>query len=166
MMFCSKLTGILVLSVVGLCLAWGQAAHAQGCTAARGCPTLPPSLPRASAGQTRSEYNLLLANNFYASAEASDARPAAPQATDAVPANKALIRVSVPSEDAIVSFQGVASAQQGKQRQFASPALAAGRDYRYVIRCVWKEGGRELSREQRVIVRPGQETTVDFLAAR
>jgi uncharacterized protein (TIGR03000 family) len=156
----------IVLVVFGLNTAFAHAIFAQGCTAARGCPTLPPSIPGGpAAAASRTPYGLI--NNFYASAEATsfEARPAAPNPADDVPANKALIRVSVPSEDALVLFQGVPSRQQGKERLFASPELAAG-DYRYVIRCVWNDGDRRVSREQRILVRPGEETTVDFVAAR
>lgn len=151
--------------VVAASLAIGNEALAQGCTAARGCPTLPPPIPARSDSAQRPQYDFL---NFYASAENTnyEARPSAPNPADEVPANKALIRISVPAEDATVTFQGVASRQQGKERLFASPTLAAGREYRYVVRCVWNDGERRVSREQRILVRPGEETTVDFVAAR
>ena len=163
-MFASRL--LATVGVVCLSAILADEAFAQGCTAARGCPTLPPPIPgRATLPSRQSSYGLI--NNFYASAEAAnfEARPAAPDPADDVPANKALIRVSVPSEDALVLFQGVPSRQQGKERLFASPELAAG-DYRYVIRCVWNDGERQVSREQRVLVRPGEETTVEFVASR
>jgi uncharacterized protein (TIGR03000 family) len=140
---------------------------AQGCTAARGCPTIPPSIPGGVAA-TRAPYTFLN-NNFYASADrvaSYEARPVAPVIGDDVPANKALIRISVPAADAVVSFQGVASRQQGKERLFASPALAAGRDYRYIVRCDWSDGDRQVTREQRVLVRAGEETAVEFDSAR
>ena len=143
------------------------AAYGQGCTAQRGCPTIPPSIPGGMSAATRTPPYALM-NNFYASTASADyeARPSAPTADDDVPADKALIRVSVPAEDAVVSFQGVRSRQQGKDRLFASPVLTAGRDYRYLIRCEWMENDRRVSREQRVLVRPGEETTVEFVATR
>jgi uncharacterized protein (TIGR03000 family) len=144
-----------------------EAAYGQGCTAQRGCPTLPPSIPGGMSAATRTPPYALM-NNFYASATSRDfeARPSAPTANDDVPANKALIRVSVPAEDAVVSFQGVRSRMQGRDRLFASPVLAAGREYRYLVRCEWTAGDRRVSREQRVLVRPGEETTVEFVATR
>lgn len=158
--------GIVLVALV-LNGAFAEGIYAQGCTAARGCPTLPPSIPSGqAAAASRQPYGLI--NNFYASAETAnyEARPAAPNPGDDVPANKALIRVSVPADDALVLFQGVPSRQRGKERLFASPELAAGGDYRYIVRCVWNDGDRRVSREQRVLVRPGEETTVDFVAAR
>ena len=157
---------LVPLAAVGLPLFVAETASAQGCTAQRGCPTIPPSIPGSvAAARLPSTF---LSNNFYASAERTsyDARPTAPAAGADVPGNKALIRISVPAEDAVVSFQGVASRQQGKLRLFASPALTAGREYRYIVRCAWNEGDRRVAREQRVLVRPGEETTVDFVAAR
>jgi uncharacterized protein (TIGR03000 family) len=151
----------VIMAVFGLSLAMADATLAQGCTAARGCPTLPTTIPRAAVSSPR------LQNAFFDSSESTEsvsyeARPTATTTADPVPANKALIRVSVPVEDAVVSFQGVASKAQGKARAFNSPVLAAGRDYRYVVRCVWKDGDRQMVREQRIMVRPGQETAVDF----
>jgi uncharacterized protein (TIGR03000 family) len=153
--------------VLGGLFAVCEVTYAQGCTAARGCPTLPPSIPGAMSAATRTPPYALM-NNFYASADSAryDARPAAPTANDDVPASKALIRVSVPAEDAVVSFQGVRSRQQGKERLFASPVLAAGREYRYLVRCDWKEGNQQQTRQQQILVRPGEETGVDFVAAR
>ena len=158
----------IAAAVVGSLLLAAEAAYAQGCTAARGCPTLPPPIPARSPIAREPAYNLL---NFYAtsagaSAEtAADARPSGP-AGEEVPSNKALIRVTVPADDALVAFHGRASRQQGAVRLFASPALAAGQAYQYVVRCEWNEGERRVAREQRVVVRAGEETTVDFVAAR
>ncbi|HUE71252.1 MAG TPA: TIGR03000 domain-containing protein [Pirellulaceae bacterium] len=158
---------IAVAIVFGASLFVSEAALGQGCTAQRGCPTIPPSIPGGMSAATRTPPYALM-NNFYASTEAAnyEARPSAPTANDDVPADKALIRVSVPAEDAVVSFQGVRSRQQGKDRLFASPVLSGGREYRYLVRCDWTEEGRRVSREQRVLVRPGEETAVEFVAAR
>jgi uncharacterized protein (TIGR03000 family) len=158
---------LVPVAVCGLSLFLTETSSAQGCTAQRGCPTIPPSMPGGMSAATRTQpYGLM--NNFYASTASADceARPSAPTAEGDVPANKALIRVSVPAADAVVSFQGVRSRQQGKDRLFASPELATGREYRYLVRCEWMEDDRRISREQRVLVRPGEETAVEFVAAR
>lgn len=149
----------VIMTAFGLSLLVADAALAQGCTAARGCPTLPPTIPAASSQRLQNAFL-----DYYEPTESVsyEARPTAPTTAEAVPANKALIRVSVPVENAVVSFQGVPSKIQGKARVFNSPVLAAGRDYRYVVRCTWKEGDRQMVREQRIMVRPGQETAVDF----
>ena len=156
----SVLRTFVIMAALGLSLAVSEAAFGQGCTAARGCPTLPPTIPGASGSQRLQNAFL----DYYEPTESVsyEARPTAPTTAEAVPANKALIRVSVPVENAVVSFQGVASKNQGRARVFTSPALAGGRDYRYVVRCTWKEGERQMVREQRIMVRPGQETAVDF----
>ena len=164
-MFCFPRIAVAV-GVLTLLFA-SDATYGQGCTAQRGCPTLPPSIPGGMSAATRTPPYALM-SDFYASTTSAgyEARPSAPTATDEVPANKALIRIAVPAEDATVTFQGVASRQQGKERLFASPPLTAGREYRYVVRCVWNDGERRVSREQRILVRPGEETEVDFVASR
>lgn len=130
-------------------------ANAQGCTAARGCPTLPPSLPRASS-QGFSLDDAILSSNVI--------RPSRPADNQSKPgkAGTALIRVTAPVDDATITFQGTPTSQKGTTRAFRSPALAPGRDYVYTIRCTWTVNGQRFTRQQRVQVNADQETSVAF----
>jgi uncharacterized protein (TIGR03000 family) len=76
--------------------------------------------------------------------------------------NQVLVRVRVPSPDARVWIQDMLSQRQGTERLFISPPLEAGSTYSYIIRASWMENGKEVSRDQKVRVTPGQPATVAF----
>jgi uncharacterized protein (TIGR03000 family) len=76
--------------------------------------------------------------------------------------NRAHIRVLVPDADARVSFDGSTTQQRGMERMFVTGALSSGSNYYYTVRATWNEGGREVTREKQVQLRPGQEVIVDF----
>lgn len=90
---------------------------------------------------------------------AADARALPP--ADARP-DRASIRVSVPTPDTKVWFDGAETEQKGTEREFVSPPLAAGRSYTYTVKATWTKDGREITREKQIRVRPGQETAVAF----
>jgi len=79
--------------------------------------------------------------------------------------NEALVRVQVPSPDARVWIQDMLSRQRGYERVFISPPLEPGGKYTYTLRASWMENGREVSREKKVSVSPGQPATVVFSGA-
>jgi uncharacterized protein (TIGR03000 family) len=70
------------------------------------------------------------------------------------------IRITVPEEAARVWFDGTLTQQTGTERQFQTPTLSAPGTYR--IRAAWMQDGREVTREQDITVRPGQQTAVTF----
>ncbi len=82
--------------------------------------------------------------------------------TLATPASgTASVRVLLPA-DARLYFEGVPTAVVGPDRLFESPALALGRNYRYDIRAVWGENGREVVKTRSVVVHAGDRVRVDF----
>jgi uncharacterized protein (TIGR03000 family) len=73
----------------------------------------------------------------------------------------ASIEVRVPA-DAQIWIDGVKTKQHGAKRAFASPTLAAGKDYVYEIRAVWREDGRETTETRKITFRAGAQVSVDF----
>ncbi len=77
--------------------------------------------------------------------------------------NMAYIRVRVPA-DAEVFFDGQRVQQSGTDRLFVSPQLERGYKYTYEVKARWTQNGQQVERTRTVSVRPGEETTVDFMA--
>src|SRR5581483_7984902 len=67
--------------------------------------------------------------------------------------------------DAELTVDGVRTKQLGEVRHFISPPLATGQNFIYTFRATWKDGGKEISREKKVHVQAGSETTVDLRRA-
>jgi uncharacterized protein (TIGR03000 family) len=82
--------------------------------------------------------------------------------TTAAPGTAATVRVRVPSS-ASVFFEGEPTAATGPDRLFESPPLAPGRSYRYDIKAVWEDNGREVVRTRSVTVHAGERVSVNFL---
>jgi uncharacterized protein (TIGR03000 family) len=74
----------------------------------------------------------------------------------------ATVRVRLPRSDAKVFFEGQPTQQQGTDRLFQSPPLEKGKSYKYDVKATWMENGREVTREKKVDVRPGQMAMVNF----
>jgi uncharacterized protein (TIGR03000 family) len=72
------------------------------------------------------------------------------------------VRVMVPTREAKVWFENEATRQQGTDRLYTSPPLEKGRAYYYTIKASWMENGREVTREQTVPVRAGQQVVANF----
>jgi len=66
--------------------------------------------------------------------------------------------------DAEVWLEGQKTQQSGEMRTFISPPLEPGGDYEYTIRARWKEGGKDVEQEQKVIVHAGSRKLVRFPA--
>jgi uncharacterized protein (TIGR03000 family) len=73
------------------------------------------------------------------------------------------LTVKVPN-DARVWIQGAEMDLSGPVREFVSPSLTPGSEYRYTVRATWSENGREVSRTRKVDVMPGDHVSVDFTA--
>src|SRR3954470_15496469 len=87
---------------------------------------------------------------FYPSVAYNEAGPTltttlAPRAgvTGVGDAGTASLRVRVPA-DAELLFEGVRTSPVGGVRDFVTPPLEVGRDYRYTVVARWLEGGREM----------------------
>jgi uncharacterized protein (TIGR03000 family) len=162
-----RIAAVSLAAVLGLFVLTEREAAAQGCTAARGCPSVPPafSISRSSGRSGTTDFNQEAPyRNVSRSrdAQAIDIVGAAPRRTVPSTGSIATIHVTVPAADAKVTFQGVPTQSQGESRVFTSPALAQGVSYRYVIRCQWTKDGREYSRQVEVPIRAGQESAADF----
>jgi uncharacterized protein (TIGR03000 family) len=87
-----------------------------------------------------------------------------PEGVARAPENAALVTVRVPTADAQVWFNNAATRRTGTERQFVSPQLAAGPNYSYEVRALWRANGRTVEQTRTVRVNPGQAVTVDFTA--
>jgi uncharacterized protein (TIGR03000 family) len=68
--------------------------------------------------------------------------------------------------DAELYINGDKTKQTGTERTFESPPVPVDKTkkYHYQIKAVWKENGKEVVREQRFDVKPGQVNELDLLA--
>jgi uncharacterized protein (TIGR03000 family) len=72
------------------------------------------------------------------------------------------LHIKVPRADARLWIEGQETRLTGIEREFQSPPLEPGQAYNYTIRAAWMENGDEVSREQKLDVRAGQDVVVDF----
>jgi uncharacterized protein (TIGR03000 family) len=68
--------------------------------------------------------------------------------------------VHVP-DGARVWFSGEPTAQQGSWRTFVTPPLEGGCRYRYELRVVWTQGGKEVQRTREVPLYAGDRLTIE-----
>jgi uncharacterized protein (TIGR03000 family) len=73
----------------------------------------------------------------------------------------ATVEVRVPT-DAELWFDGTAMAQTGDRRAFTTPALNPRLTYTYDVTARWRDGGKDVVRNERVLVRAGETTAIDF----
>ena len=78
------------------------------------------------------------------------------------PADKALIVVKLPTDDAKLTIDGDATKATGQVRRFVTPALKAGSTYSYVFAATWIENGKKQKSEQKVRFKAGQVVEVTF----
>jgi uncharacterized protein (TIGR03000 family) len=78
------------------------------------------------------------------------------------PPTVARIDVSVPTHDAVLTFDNTPTAPSGLTREFVTPALLRGGKYRYLVRVTWVDDGVRRSREKNVYVEPGDRLLVDL----
>jgi uncharacterized protein (TIGR03000 family) len=88
--------------------------------------------------------------------------PPADQSAVAPADDRAHIEVVPPTADAQVLFNGRPTQQTGPDRQFVSPPLNPGQDYRYTIEARWDDGGRPMDETRSVTVRAGESAIVNF----
>jgi uncharacterized protein (TIGR03000 family) len=92
---------------------------------------------------------------------------AAPAATLPAPTktsylgNAAAVVVQAPL-DVRITVNGQATTRTAAEQTFTSPALEPGATYAYVFRAEATRNGKAVTREQRVTVRAGEESRVDF----
>jgi uncharacterized protein (TIGR03000 family) len=75
--------------------------------------------------------------------------------------NTATMIVRVPA-DPDVWFNGEPTSMKGEVREFTSPPLTPGSDYRYDIRARWTDAGGAADQTRTVVVRANGRTEVDF----
>lgn len=74
---------------------------------------------------------------------------------------RAHISVRVPA-GAQLWFDDTPTNTSGNVRQFDTPPLEPGSEYRYDVRARWKESGREVTQTQRIRFTPGAQVNVQF----
>jgi carbonic anhydrase len=75
---------------------------------------------------------------------------------------KTTITVRVPTAEARVWIDDKETTSRGTSRAFETPALAAGREYSYLVKAAWVERGREVTREKTVSFKAGEPLVVEF----
>jgi len=75
-----------------------------------------------------------------------------------------VLHVKVPDAKANVWVENALMSMQGVERSFISPPMTRGNTYTYTVRASWMESGKEVSKEKKIDVQPGQEYTVSFEA--
>ncbi len=70
--------------------------------------------------------------------------------------------VKVPTADAEVWVNGVKTKTTGSDREFVTPKLTPGKKYKYQVKVLWQENGKEQSREETVSFLPGQNVNLDL----
>jgi len=74
----------------------------------------------------------------------------------------ATVEVRLPA-DAELWFDGHPTAQQGDRRTFTAPGLRPGLTYTYDVLARWHEGGQDVVRRERLLLRAGQALTLQFV---
>src|SRR4051812_41869661 len=80
---------------------------------------------------------------------------------DAPEKKPAVVIVRLPA-DAELIVAGVKMKQQGAVREFDTPALTPGKKFYYEVKAIWKEGDKEVTREERIIVQAGERAEVSL----
>jgi uncharacterized protein (TIGR03000 family) len=107
-------------------------------------------------------YSQPVVRESYYAAPANAAPGYAAPASTAPAGSAVTLHIKVPRADARVWIEGQQMQLTGTDRDFQSPPLDAGRGYTYTIRAAWMQGGDEVSREQKLDVKAGQDVVVDF----
>jgi len=76
--------------------------------------------------------------------------------------NRVVIGVRVPA-NAEVWFEDQKTSQTGMIRHFASPPLESDRKFTYHIRARWTEDGRQVEKDRKLEVHPGDQLFVNFM---
>jgi uncharacterized protein (TIGR03000 family) len=71
------------------------------------------------------------------------------------------IIMSLPA-NAQITFDGAKTMQTGAIRAFVSPPVAPGRDFYYQVTAKWQQGGKEVTRTQRITIHAGDVIHVKF----
>ena len=87
--------------------------------------------------------------------------PPATAATARAGETPATIRVLLPA-DAALTIDGAPTQSTAAVRNFVTPPLPAGKDFRYDLRAQMVRDGKNVTIERRVTVRAGQETVTDL----
>jgi uncharacterized protein (TIGR03000 family) len=90
-------------------------------------------------------------------------QPSSASAFPAQPDTRAHVTVTVPA-NATVWFDGTATSDTGRVRQFVTPPLAAGEQSTHWVRARWNENGQEVNQLQPVELTAGAHMNVRFPA--
>jgi uncharacterized protein (TIGR03000 family) len=84
--------------------------------------------------------------------------------SDGLGKQSASVRVRLPAS-ARLYFEGVPTSQTGTSREFVTPPLISGQNYRYILKAVWEEDGQPVVQERQVYIKAGDQLDVAFLRA-
>jgi uncharacterized protein (TIGR03000 family) len=146
---------ILALAGIGLLLVGGLAhAQQQGWPYAGGNPYFGGG--RSSSGSYSRSYSpSYSAPTYYSRYYYSPSYYPEYTAAAESPRDRAVrINLQVPS-DAKIWFDGRQTIQTGALRSFDSPPLLVGHDYSYQVRVQWKQDGKDVSEDRKIIVHAG-----------
>ena len=73
----------------------------------------------------------------------------------------ATVQVHVPA-NAQIWFDDAPTQQRGESRSFYTPPLDSGKTYHYTLRARWDDNGKMKEKTQKIEVRAGKQTDVDF----
>ena len=90
--------------------------------------------------------------------------PIPPAEEEQPPADAALLIVKLPAE-AELWINDARTSQEGSYRHFQTPTLPPDRDLTYTLKVNWRIKDAQLTRTERIQVRPGEKATVNFLNA-
>ena len=82
-----------------------------------------------------------------------------------IPADKALLVIRVPAEDAVVKIREFTSTQRGIERMYFTPELTPGTMYEYPVEVEWTEAGKRRKTVRMVQFQAGHMTTIQVTAA-
>jgi uncharacterized protein (TIGR03000 family) len=71
------------------------------------------------------------------------------------------IHLVVPA-NASVSFDGEKTAQTGSARDFVTPPLPSGKEFRYAVRAEWTENGQKMESTRSIMIHAGDRVSLDM----
>jgi uncharacterized protein (TIGR03000 family) len=158
---------LLTLSACAILLGMAALSNADtpaGYSGAAGQPYGGASAPYAPASPPGYSYSPYPSSPYappYPGGNFSSA-PAGAYPPPPLPTRKAYVRVFLPDDRAKVTFDGQETSATGASRLFETPPLPVGQTYSYAVKATWRQNGRPVTQERRVVVVPGQYAVANF----
>jgi uncharacterized protein (TIGR03000 family) len=85
---------------------------------------------------------------------------------DLAATNSAILNVRVPTDDTVLTLNGVVMRTPGQSRTFTVPNLIPATPYLYDVTATWTDNGRQTTRNRSITFQSGDNVTVDFVSGR